>query len=60
MPRYAFTGAIEDFPAARESIEVGGSVVLAVSTNDNVLHVDVEAALPSEYDALFTLADGGA
>jgi hypothetical protein len=45
MPRYAFLGAPDDFPAVRAEIEQSGVVVEFVSTNDDILNISLDLAV---------------
>ncbi len=45
MPRYAFLGLPDDFPAVRAELEQAGVVVEFVSTNDDILNISLDQAV---------------
>ncbi len=55
MPRYAFTGAYDEFPAVRALIEQSGIVIVSTSTDEGVIHVETESAIE---EAKLILAEG--
>lgn len=44
MPKYAYSGSFDTFPALRESLEQAGAVVVSIATVDNVVQVETETA----------------
>ena len=49
--RYAFTGEFDQFPAIREAMEQAGIILVATSTDDNILHVETQDSIaqPDSY-----------
>lgn len=45
MPRYAFIGLPDDFPAVRAEVEQSGVVVEFVSTNDDILNISLDQSV---------------
>lgn len=57
MARYAFVGSHDEFPSVRDALDAAGVVLLSISTDDGVIHVSTESAIPEPPLVLMPLED---